>query len=147
VDERLAEHLRLLGKYLDYLDGFALKPMDEFLKDITLRGAAERYLQLAIESCLNIGNRVLSLTYNDADLGAPENYADIFIKLGKLGIFTQEFVLNLVNMARFRNKLVHAYWEIEPERIYDILQNNVKDIHEFKQRIIGFLNANEIEKG
>ncbi len=140
TDERIAEHLKLLCKYLGYLQTLALKPKEELLGDMALRGASERYLQLAIESCLNIGGRILALQDEASELTAPENYADIFIKLGKLGVFSQSFVFNLVNMAKFRNKLVHGYWEISPDKLYDILTENLKDIQDFKKGITIYLS-------
>jgi uncharacterized protein YutE (UPF0331/DUF86 family) len=38
---------------------------------------------------------------------------------------------NLVNMARFRNLLVHLYWKVNDERLYEILQSHLQDIEEF----------------
>lgn len=144
MDERIVEHLKYLSKYLGYLEKMAKISRKEFLNDITFRGASERYLQLAIETCLNIGNRVLALQDENSDLTVPENYADIFVKLGKIGIFSEEQVLIFVNMAKFRNKLVHGYWEIEPEKIYKILQNNLVDFYQFKEGIIKYLNNTRI---
>lgn len=139
MDERIVEHLKLLCKYLGYLQMLSLKAREEFLTDITLRGASERYLQVAIESCLNIGGRILAVQQTNPEITAPENYADIFIKLGKLGVLPQSFALKLVNMAKFRNKLVHGYWELVPEKVYDILQENLNDLAEFKQYIVSYL--------
>ncbi len=34
----------------------------------------------------------------------------------------QEFVYRLMNMARFRNILVHFYWKVEDERLFKILK-------------------------
>jgi uncharacterized protein YutE (UPF0331/DUF86 family) len=140
IDERITEHLKLLCKYLGYLQTLAQKPKTELLNDMALRGASERYLQLAIESCINIGGRILAQQVETSELTAPENYADIFVKLGKLGAFPEDFVLRLVNMAKFRNKLVHGYWEISPERLYDILTGSLNDLQVFKSSISTFLN-------
>jgi len=139
MDERIVEQLKLLDKYLQYLDTLSQKSKDEFLKNVIVQGACERYLQLAIESSLNIGSRIIALEASKANISAPESYADIFLKLGELGILSQEFALNLMAMARFRNRLVHAYWEVHPERIYNILQENRREIHEFKDKIIEYL--------
>jgi uncharacterized protein YutE (UPF0331/DUF86 family) len=140
MDERLAEHLKLLCKYLGYLDTLAQNPKEKIINDITLRGAVERYLQLAIESCLNVGGRILAIQVNDPEIGAPENYADIFVKLGKLNVYSDEDALNLVNMARFRNKLVHGYWEIDPKMIFEILHNSLKDIKWYMDNVTTYLN-------
>lgn len=139
MDERIVEQLKLLDKYLQYLDTLSQKSKEEFFKDVIVQGACERYLQLAIESSLNIGSRIIALEASKTNISAPESYADIFLKLGELGVLSQEVVINLMAMARFRNRLVHIYWEIEPERIYKILQENRREIHEFKDKIIEYL--------
>jgi len=140
MDERITEHFRLLHKYLSYLKKLAKLGEEEFINDFALRGASERYLQLAIESCLNIGSRILALQERDPELTAPENYADIFVKLGKLGVFTEEQVIKFIDMAKFRNKLVHGYWEIEPKIIFRILKENLGDFDIFREGIARYLN-------
>ena len=61
MDERIKDHLQYLNKYyLQLADMRKLEP-EAFSQDGVLRGAAERFLQLAIESCLNIGNRIIAL--------------------------------------------------------------------------------------
>ncbi|SFR13469.1 type VII toxin-antitoxin system HepT family RNase toxin [Desulfoscipio geothermicus] len=139
MDTRILEHIKLLDKYLSYLESFTKVAKEDYLSDITIQGATERYLQLSIESCLNIGGRVLSLNQDAPELAAPCNYADIFIKLGKLGVMPESFAGRLVHMAKFRNKLVHGYWEIDKERVFQILHEDLKDIYKFREYIIKYL--------
>ena len=145
MDERITEHFRLLHKYLEYLKEFVKLNEEEFLNSFAIRGVSERYLQLAIESCLNIGSRILALQQTNTELAAPENYADIFVKLGKLGAFSEEQVIKFVEMAKFRNKLVHGYWEIDPKIVFRILKENIDDFYEFKEGIINYLKEQKIE--
>lgn len=39
-------------------------------------------------------------------------------------------------MAKFRNKIVHLYQDIDDEEIYKILQNNLDDFKRFLTEII-----------
>ena len=41
----------------------------------------------------------------------------------------------LVAMARFRNRLVHIYWEIDLDMIYQILGENLIDLEHFISEI------------
>ena len=43
--------------------------------------------------------------------------------------------IRLMNMARFRNILVHFYWKVEDERLFKILKENLKDIEIFLEII------------
>ena len=43
-------------------------------------------------------------------------------------------------MARFRNRLVHLYWEIDNETVYNILQGDLDDIDHFVSCICVFIS-------
>lgn len=139
MDERVKEHLKYLNKYCLLLAEIKKRNHDDFIKDPILQGSAERFLQLAIESCLNIGNRILSLYQFEKPTDTPETYADIFIQLETLGIIDKTFCDRLVIMAKFRNRLVHLYWEIEKDKLYGIIQDNLEDFSIFQQNIVAYL--------
>ena len=102
-------------------------PYEDFIHDEIRQASVERFFQLAIESCLNIGNRLLSLFQFEIPVETPETYADIFKGMQKLGIVDEKFAERLVRMAKFRNVLVHLYWEIDRKEIYRMLQKNLED--------------------
>jgi len=47
------------------------------------------------------------------------------------GFFDEDLGKRLQTMARFRNRLIHIYWDIDNDRIYDLLQEDVSDIEQF----------------
>lgn len=145
MDERIKEHLKYLNKYCLLLADIKKRDAEDFAKDPILQGSAERFLQLAIESCLNIGNRLISLHQFENPIDTPETYADIFIQLRNMEIIDGPFCDRLVKMAKFRNRLVHLYWEIEKDKVYEILQNNLEDFSIFQKKIIGYLKNQKEE--
>jgi uncharacterized protein YutE (UPF0331/DUF86 family) len=42
-------------------------------------------------------------------------------------------------MAKFRNRLVHVYWDIDDKQIYDYLQNSVADLETFLTSVASFI--------
>lgn len=146
MDERIKEHLKYLNKYRLLLADIKKRSYKDFVKDPILQGSAERFLQLAIESCLNIGNRLISLHQFEKPTDTPETYADIFIQMRNLGVIDNLFCDRLVKMAKFRNRLVHLYWEIEKDKVYEIIQDNLEDFLIFQEKVIGYLK-NRNEKG
>jgi len=38
-------------------------------------------------------------------------------------------------MARFRNRLVHLYWEVEDRLVYQYLQESLGDLEQFARAI------------
>ena len=45
----------------------------------------------------------------------------------------------MIQMARFRNRLVHIYWDIDDTEMYRIIQTRLQDIRRFLRGIGNFL--------
>jgi uncharacterized protein YutE (UPF0331/DUF86 family) len=146
MDERIKEHLKLLNRYYIRLDEIRKITKNKFLKDGLVQAAAERYLHLAIESCLNIGNRTISLYQFKKPVKTPETYSDIFIEMRNLGVIDNEFSKKLIQMTQFRNRLVHLYWKLEPTQVYQIIQDDLEDFKTFQKNLVNFLNEHPIDK-
>jgi len=140
MDERILEQLKLLSRYVIFLNELSNVEKLSFSQDFKIRGSAERYLQLAIESCISVGNRILSLQQFKKPIKTPETYADIFVELGILGAIPTDFVETMIQMTRFRSRLVHLYWDIDPDYVYTIVQSHLTDFDSFKSNIIDDLN-------
>lgn len=108
------------------------------------QAGSKRFLQLAIESCLNIGNRLISLLQFQKPDKAPETYADIFKTMKEIGIIDAEFSSRLVQMATFRNRLVHLYWEIDRNTLYQFLQENLDDFVLFRNCVVHFMSTTKM---
>lgn len=143
MDERIKEHLMRLNRYRLQLAELGQVPLQDFKSDNLRRAAAERTLHLAIESCINIGNRLLSLIQLEKPVDTPETYADIFVQLRALEIVGPEFADRLVKMAKFRNRLVHLYWEVDVDTLYRILQENLSDLIAFQDIIINYFKEKQ----
>lgn len=68
-------------------------------------------------------------------IGVPESYSDCFKILGERNIISGELSEKLINMAKFRNLLVHLYWKVDDEKIYEILQSELDDFEDFIKQI------------
>lgn len=141
MDERIKEHLKYLHRYLLLLEDARKIAFEKFQQDPVLRGSSERYLQLAIESCLNIGNRLLALSQLENPVKPPETYADIFRELFNIGVLEdRDFMERLMLMAKFRNRLVHLYWELDELTVYQILQDYISDLKQFEKTVVAYMN-------
>ncbi|QNB47805.1 DUF86 domain-containing protein [Thermanaerosceptrum fracticalcis] len=143
MDEKLAFQMRHISKYLGRLKEVAKTPREEYLRDSILQSASERYLQLCIESCINVGNRLISMLQVDQQFEAPKTFADVFRELEKQKI-TQGLEPAMTEMTKFRNRLVHVYWDISPEVVYDIIHNYLKDVDLFLKQVALYINKNNL---
>ena len=62
----------------------------------------------------------------------------------KLGVIDDDFGQRLVKMAKFRNRLVHMYWEIDAETLYRFINNDLEDFKLFEQSVVEYLNKNPL---
>jgi uncharacterized protein YutE (UPF0331/DUF86 family) len=51
-----------------------------------------------------------------------------------------DFAESLVKMAKYRNRLVHLYWEVSAEEIFGILQGPVDDLDSYMKYIAAFVD-------
>lgn len=98
-----------------------------FVRDPLVYGNAERYLQLAIQSVLDISNHILA----DSDSRLPRDNKELFELLASRKVLPTRLARKLTAMAGFRNILVHEYLEIDRRRVYEILRDDLGDFDRF----------------
>jgi uncharacterized protein YutE (UPF0331/DUF86 family) len=103
--------------------GLTTRRRDEIVASYRLLTAIEAALQL----CFHVSAHFV--------LRAPDTYAECFAILGEAGILSQELSRSLQQMARFRNILVHVYWDMDYERVYTLLQGGLGDLRAFVRAI------------
>lgn len=116
---------------LDRLDRIKTLPRDVFLADQDTLDVACYRLLVAIEAALQICFHISARRLNHV----PEEYAECFAVLGEAGVVSQNLSENLQQMARFRNMLVHVYWQVNYDRLYSIVQEDLGDLQAFIQAV------------
>lgn len=130
---KLVSHMREAVRQLQRLQKYK---KESFLNDPDKIGSAKYHFMIAIEAAIDMCNHLISRN----GYRAPEDYSDAFRVLGENGAFEISFVERLKEMARFRNRLVHIYWEIDENQIYNILQNRLGDFKTFLNQLARFLD-------
>jgi len=145
LENKINVHLQKLVRYLNGLKNIRKRSKSEFLLIDILQASAKRYLKLAIESCLNTGNSIISLEQFNykirPKIPIPRTNTSIFIILSKIGVIDEHFSFELIRMIEFYNRLEHIYWDIDKEKLYSILGRSVVDIEKFIKCIIQYYNG------
>jgi uncharacterized protein YutE (UPF0331/DUF86 family) len=123
--------LSKLNEYVQLLEKLRSHPKQSILNDPFIYGNVERYLQLAIQSIIDVSNHILA----ERNINGIVDYRDMLQRLGKEGILTPEFAAKIAPMAGLRNILVHDYLEIDRAKLYDILIEHIGDFKEFGKQI------------
>lgn len=90
---------------LKRLRELARLPKEDFITDPHMIASAKYFLIVAIEAAIDMCNHVISRNR----FRVPKNYADTFKVMGENGFFRKKFAERLIEMAKFRNRLVHIY--------------------------------------
>jgi uncharacterized protein YutE (UPF0331/DUF86 family) len=128
--------LKLLAEYIGDLRELQSVNLEEYQANKLIRKAVERTLHTAIEACLDIGHHVITRER----LRSPADNKDVFVVLGEEQIIPRDLAARLVDMARFRNLLVHEYTRLDNTVVYGILKKRLGDIDEFAQKIATYLS-------
>ena len=130
--EKVVTKFAMLDQFLVVLRQLSQTEVDAYLKDVVLIGSMRYYLQVSIECCLDVAAHVIS----SERFRAPKDYADTFTVLEEQGIIPAELGHRLRQMAKFRNRLVHLYGEIDDQAVHRIAREDLGDIEAFKIAIL-----------
>ncbi|MFW6111107.1 MAG: type VII toxin-antitoxin system HepT family RNase toxin [Thermoproteota archaeon] len=135
MKEEIYSKLEDLKRYVQFLRGYQSHTKQELREDHTLRGAVERYFQLALECTLNIGEMIIS----EEGFRKPESYRQVIEILGEERVLPREFTERFAPSMGFRNILVHRYAEVDVDQMYHRLQDNLQDFNTFAQNIAQYI--------
>jgi len=101
-------------------------------KDTLLLRAARDASFVAIQSAIDLGNRIISLE----GYRKPETYRDVFIVLEEKEKIPHTLSLQLQDLAGLRNALVHFYWKFQRERLVKFIIEDFKALEEFLKEMV-----------
>lgn len=136
--ERIQLQLSRLSDLSAYLDN-ARARLNESPEDLLVLAGAERLLQTLAEECINIGQHIIA----GLNLGRPDTYKDVFLRLHEGGVIDQELSDRMMELAAFRNRLVHLYWQINRDEIMVWLQER-RLARELAEQAYEYLNKRNL---
>jgi uncharacterized protein YutE (UPF0331/DUF86 family)/predicted nucleotidyltransferase len=143
LNRRLHEHLLPLDQELvqrqinqireavTILRELGTTPRDKFITDYHVYGLAERYLQLAIEACLQICSMVVA----SFGLRRPEDYHDLLSTVANQEMIPRTLAYRLELLTNLRDTLVRDASEMNHDLLYEHIQQRLGDLEEFANLI------------
>lgn len=129
---RLAGEAR---RRLDTLREMGKLPREDFLGDADKVGHAKYALVVAIEASVDLANHVISRN----GFRMPDSYADAFHVLAEGDVIAGDLADDLASMARFRNRLIHIYDDIDDALVHGFLQEDLVDVDSFLETLLDSL--------
>lgn len=132
-----ARHLDELKKYLGYLKELRKYNKKEVVNEWQVYGLIERYLQLAVECALSLGEQIIS----NYGFRLPSDYKDIIDILAENKVIPRKFAKEIAGMAGFRNVLVHGYAKIDRNLVYKHLQEDLPKLNQYAKYLSRYVKA------
>ncbi|HLE25016.1 MAG TPA: DUF86 domain-containing protein [Thermodesulfobacteriota bacterium] len=125
-----------IKRYLSILKSYQGYSQKEIGRDVTLRGAIERYLYLVCQAVIDLAEVIISIS----KFRKPVTLSESFVILAEEKVIADELKDKMVKLVGFRNVLAHEYEELNYEILYDVLKIRLQDIKEFLKVSERFLN-------
>lgn len=126
---------REITESLARLEKIGLMSKEAFLQDQDAKDIASYRLLIAIEAALSLCYHISSKQLKKV----PESYADCFHLVCEAGLIPADLSDKLQKMARFRNLLVHVYWDIDEEALYSVITCHLDDLRKYCAAVICLL--------
>ncbi len=130
--ELITRKMVLITADLRALGPLAERPLDAYLASPTDEVVAERYLERIIGRMIDINYHLLT----EGGQPPPRDYFESFTLLARIGVLPAPFAKKIAARAGLRDRLVHEYDEIDPERVYAGLQAAMQDVPQYL-RVVG----------
>lgn len=118
--------MQRLEQLIERLDEVRQAGEDAYLADDQQRAATERWLQVAVQICIDLGAQVVT----EQSARPPSDYAEVFRILGEKGVIPDDLAQRLAGAAKQRNLIVHLYLEIDDRAVFASLAH-LDDLREF----------------
>lgn len=135
--ERIAAKIKEMDSYLGELQTIAPSKFEDYLEDDRTKRACERLLQISIETAIEIASEVSK----GLRIEIPADEEDLFEKLKKKKVISEELADKLKEMKGFRNILVHRYGEVNDRLVFAFIENDLGDFGVLKKEVLNFLKA------
>jgi len=134
------ERLLLINSFLKELHELTALDIDSFISQKRNAAAGESFLRRVLEAIFDIGRHILAKT---SHIDMSTEYKSIAKGLIEIGVVDKESGRKLIQMAGYRNRLVHMYNIVSDEELYQIIQSHLRDIEDFISEIKNYLKTFE----
>jgi uncharacterized protein YutE (UPF0331/DUF86 family) len=123
---RVEARIQRLEELIERLDEVRRVGEEAYLANDQQRAATERWLQVAVQICIDLGTQLVT----EQSARPPSDYAEVFEILGEKGVIPSDLAQRLADAAKQRNLIVHLYLEIDDRFVFASLAH-LDDLREF----------------
>lgn len=125
--EKIKQRFSDINEALSEINRLTSADDKEFWSKKEYIAAVKYYLLQAIEAAGSICAHIAAKKFNKG----ISAFGECFEILEKEGIISGDLTLRLRKMVKFRNKLIHRYWETDDKNILQYARKDAADFNEF----------------
>jgi len=138
--DRIKSKIKTVKQEREYLKDFESMSYEVFLDSDNIHEyyGAVHHLQVAIQAVLDIAQHIASYQ-------RFKNYSsnkEVFEVLKDNNVITNATAIHMITAVGLRNVIVHQYEEVDPKKVYDIIQNHLADLDVFILEIDKYISLN-----
>ena len=129
--------INLIAADLKALAPCAELSLQAYLKEPVNEVAVERYLERIIGRMIDINYHIVT------ELGdpPPKDYFESFTMMGRTGDLPVKFSRTIAQAAGLRNRLVHEYNDLDPQKVYQAMKEALQNIRRYIEHVHGFVRS------
>jgi uncharacterized protein YutE (UPF0331/DUF86 family) len=114
-------------KHLRRVEKKAKTDLKTFLKDLDRQEIIAFNLEVAVQNCIDIAAHIIGAE----GFGVPGSTAEMFYLLEENDYLSSEITEKMIKAVGLRNLIAHEYGKIDLKQIYEISQNDYKDLNTY----------------
>ena len=137
IDKKLiSRKITLINNDLRSLRSLSKLSLKTYLSKAEYETLAERYLERIIGRMIDINYHILSEIENEI----PTDFYNSFIALRRKKYLPFKLAEVMANSAGLRNRLAHEYDEIDAKKVFEAIEDCLKDVPKYLKNIVKSLN-------
>jgi uncharacterized protein YutE (UPF0331/DUF86 family) len=129
--EEIKAKIAVVQERVRRLSGFKKLTFEAYLKNLIVKDAVERNIEIAIQACIDIARIIIKRE----GLREPEDNKGVFVVLSENSMISENSLKFLIPMAGTRNVLVHGYEKIDDAIIFAVIKKHLSDFNSFLKEI------------
>ena len=127
-DKGILDHVRELNQSQKDWERYQSISLEELHTDRDKRNMILHALLISIQSAIDIANHIIA----DKGFRKPSTYRESFEILYEEGLIPKNLSDKLSDLGGLRNVLVHIYWRLDIDAVYEVLQHDLGVLKEFE---------------
>jgi len=120
---RIDDKLKDIKTFIEDLKEYAPETFEEYSRSKDRKAICERYFEKIIEAITDIAFLIIK----EKKLEIPQDDYDAFNVLMKNKIINEALAIRLKQAKGMRNIIVHAYGEVDDEKVYEAVTEEIED--------------------